>query len=104
MGYRPHIKVRLGDTALAHHAEEVITFWRSVRQLSLHFPRAIAMYAGLQRGDTSLLEEFFPFLSTALGNARTDAPPRRPDSRPVIQVVEKAQEEDVSDLLDSLGI
>ena len=102
-GFRHTIKVKLTSGAESDHAAQIVEYWRQRRELAKHITRAIRVYYGLLQGDTTLLEEYFPFL--AVGRSGAAAPrPFKPTSTPTITRVEKSADDDAADLLESLGI
>ena len=106
---RPFLKIRLSDNAEAHLAATLIVQWRRARQLATHLPRAIRVYDGLLRGDTSALAEYFPFILDALGGGQRGTSSGRPQRSPAfaqseLTYTEKSEADDAVDLLDSLGL
>lgn len=106
MQNRPIIKARLSDTDEAWDAMGVLASWRRAREMSKHLPRAIRLYAALLRGDLSVMDEYFPYLTTAIGSGRPLIAPHRQNAeyRPAIAFEEKSDADNVNDLLDSLGM
>lgn len=113
MAARPHIKIRLPATDEGHHAAQVIEYWKSRREMSKHLPRAIALYYGLASGDLTLLYKYFPQIAAQLGaqtapngsgGRLTPARHYSAAERPTITTQEKSADDDIGDLLDSLGI
>lgn len=101
---RPTIKARLADTPESWDAIGILATWRKTREMSRHLPRAIRTYAALLRGDLSVLEEYFPYLTSALSAGRHTPPIRRDRPAVTIAITEKDDRDNVADLLDSLGI
>lgn len=54
-----------GDGAEGLEAAQIVNGWKSTRTAARNIVLAIRIYAGLLRGDTSLLYETFPFLAGA---------------------------------------
>lgn len=105
---RPFLKIRLSDNAEAHNAALIIAQWRRARQLATFLPRAIRVYDALLRGDTSVLNEYFPFLTGALSNNRVNGnmPPVMTGRTPLtfaIPTVEYAQKSDDELIKDALA-
>jgi hypothetical protein len=93
---RQSIHVQLKDDDEAHHAFNIITYWKSKRQAARNIVRAISLYYALLTGDTTLLFEYFPLLRVV--NSSPVA------SRPVLDSVTvafqaKTEEEDIEDFL-----
>lgn len=102
---RHWIKVRLQDTELAAHAFQVVEHWRSLRAASVHVAKAIALYYDLTRGDTTLLREYFPWItSAATVEQPASAAPSQPTGKPKTRLIEKSADDDLADFLDSMGL
>lgn len=99
------MKVRLTDNAEAWDAMRILADWRRLKQQATHLPRAIRLYAALLKRDIAVLDEYFPYLTEALGN-RGGQPARRmiPASAPEITYAQRSEADDESDLLGSLGL
>jgi len=97
---RRWIKVRLKDTESAHHAADIVEWWKGERRATSEVEKAVRLYDDLLQGRTAVLSELFPFLADSIsrGGLPVVSPPMSP---PVVVVREKSEDEDVNDLLDS---
>ena len=100
---RKWLKVRLPATHEAMKALEWIATWKKEHQAGANLVKAIRLYAALERGDLSLLEECFPYLSVAIGTGRPPAW-RRDFSPPSVTYAPQSQADEKADLLASLGL
>lgn len=99
---RRWIKVRLKDNEQAYEAADIVEWWKGDRQATVKIVAAVRLYHALEQGNTEALAEHFPYLLEALtgtGGYRR-RPPKVP---PKIEVIEKSEADDITDLMDSLG-
>jgi hypothetical protein len=87
------------DGAQTRDALAIVDEWRSRRQTPFHMVRAIRLYGALLRGDTSVLEEYFPLIRAAGGQRPTFAAPV-----PIVELVAGEDESSEDDFLDALGL
>lgn len=99
---RVWVKVQLDSKPDAQHVGEIIAYWKRLRSAAFHLQRAIRMYYALTLGDSSLLQEYFPFIMATRG-----LPPITPVQVPVEppRAVQshKTEDEDLSDFFSSMG-
>lgn len=103
---RPLIRLQLADSSEGHHASEIVSYWMKLRMATFHITRAIRMYYALQVGDTQLLREYFPLLPVGVS---APAPQltivdTQGDHEPALRTVQRSDDEDVDDFMDSLGL
>jgi hypothetical protein len=123
---RPYVKVRLGRNQQSHEVVQIVDDWRSRREAAPKVGAALRLYDALERGDLETLQEFLPLMGAGLavllsgGNGLASlfasapavspapvvslaAPVRVSMPAPEIVHVQKSEEEDTDDFLDSLG-
>lgn len=64
---RPLIKVRISNNESAKNAVEIQKHWKTQRKCAPKTVDAIRLYDALERGDKSLLIEFFPAVAFSMG-------------------------------------
>lgn len=95
---------KLPDTPDTYETFAITNYWRQHRTAAANLVRAIKLFAALQRGDTSLLFEFFPLLRGTLSAARpVAAAPALPAFDVQITTVAKSEADNLSDLFSEFG-
>lgn len=100
------LKVQLRQDADSEHVLQIIQYWKGLKTATMHVTRAIRIYYALTQGDTSLLNQHFPFLLSQPASS-----PPTPTYAPVeipgavkMRLVEKSADEDIDDFLESMGL
>jgi hypothetical protein len=118
---RANWTIKLTLNAETREALGVLQAWKSARECTFHFVRAVRLYASLMRGETGVVDEMFPFLR----GTRLTPPPSplpvdgeggkdEPNSQggkgarwgvPVlVEAPEKSDEESLDDFMEALGL
>lgn len=98
---REWVKVQLSATDEAKHAADVVRWWKRQRSAARHIARAIALYYALMQQDTTLLTEYFPFLTIG-GLNNIPHQRKQPVAADLVEVTLVAKDEaaDIDDFLD----
>lgn len=100
---RPWIKLRLAADLLAHTAFAVVERWKGERMAAAKLARAIALYDELERGETFLCQEYFPFLLKGHGQLLHKVY-EAPMTAPKLEIVEANEDDLLANFMDGLGV
>ncbi len=99
---RPWIKVQLSRSDEAQEVAALVKAWKAQRQATANIIQALRLYAALCRGDTSVLETYFPGLVL---NTHVSPTARRVPMAPLtVTFAPRSGGDDLSDALDGLGL
>lgn len=101
---RQWLKIRLKNTTEANHVVSIVEYWRSLKTAAPNVTKAIRLYYSLTQGDTTLLQEYFPWVGVPQKTESTPTPLKQLVAVPKTRDIHKTGEEDLDDFMGSLGI
>jgi hypothetical protein len=96
---------KLPDTPDTQETFAITNHWRQHRAAAGNLVKSIKLFAALERGDTSILLDCFPWLKSAMAAPMATAVYRStlPTADLEITIVEKSEAENLSDLFSEFG-
>lgn len=102
---RPWVKVRLSSRDIAQRAFAIIVRWTRSKQCAPNLERAIVLYDALDKGDLTMLYDFFPMLRNSVGAGNGVYVPPKRDIQPVgeVEYTEESEEQKLAKLRKGFG-
>jgi len=103
-GRRAWIKVQLADKPESHEAARLVAHWKTERQAARNTVKALRLYAALCRGDTSLLDAYFPDLRLQPGSQIVRPRPVHPAIAVTLSHAPRSEAEELNEALEGIGL